>query len=685
MGRVVRGVDEVTRRLLLRAIVAIVAPALLFAPPCATASTRSLTLTDLRGQVTLLDPQISPDGTQIALIVRRADFARNRYRNELVLVDARSGTTHALVRERDDVSWPRWSPDGGRLAYLATPAAQSDSKQKPAPQLYVLSLAGGEPAHLTTAPQGVTGFAWRRDGAALAYLAPDASPDQKRIDAHDDWFEVGDVAWTTRFAAVPTQLWTIGADGSHPHRLTAGTTWSYADEPSFSRDGATIFATRTPVANGHYRRRTVVAIGAANGRVRALTSGDRSAEAPVVSPDGRVLAYGAEHPEAFSQREIFVTSPDGSGAHDATVRLDRDTQFALFAPHDELIVGAYDRTRDRLFALAPGAAPRALPLGEINLSGAASIARDGTLAFVGVAPLRPAELYLLTPHAAAPRRLTAYNAAVAARALGRSRSISWRSADGFRVTGVLTEPVGFTPGRRYPLVVVIHGGPTSTSTDGFSALPQLMAARGWLVFQPNYRGSDDLGHRFAQATVPRITSSPARDVLDGVDAVERMGIVDRTRIGVSGWSEGGLLTSWLIGHDHRWRAAFSGAAVNDWVGYADLTDAQDFTPSFIGAAPWTSERVRALYEAESPLTYAAAVRTPTLIVTDAGDYRVPTPLSYEFYHAIRAAGAPVELVVIPVNGHFPSDPLHREDVNRRWVTWFAERFGARPSEVGKRL
>jgi dipeptidyl aminopeptidase/acylaminoacyl peptidase len=212
-----------------------------------------------------------------------------------------------------------------------------------------------------------------------------------------------------------------------------------------------------------------------------------------------------------------------------------------------------------------------------------------------------------------------------------------------------------------------------------------MSARGWLVFQPNYRGSDDLGHRFAQATVPRITSSPARDVLDGVDAVERMGIVDRTRIGVSGWSEGGLLTSWLIGHDHRWRAAFSGAAVNDWVGYADLTDAQDFTPSFIGGSPWTRARERALYDAESPLTYAAAVRTPTMIVTDAGDYRVPTPLSYEFYHATRAAGAPVQLVVIPVNAPFPSDPLHREDVNRRWVAWFGDRFGVQPGEGGKRL
>ncbi len=240
---------------------------------------------------------------------------------------------------------------------------------------------------------------------------------------------------------------------------------------------------------------------------------------------------------------------------------------------------------------------------------------------------------------------------------------------------MLTEPPGgIAHGKRYPLMVLIHGGPTATSLEAFSSLAQLMAAHGWLVFQPNYRGSDNLGHRFAMATVPHITSAPGRDVLDGVDAVQKLGIVDPTRIGVSGWSEGGLLTSWLITQDHRWRAAMSGAAVNDWTGYADMTDAQDFAPSFIGPSPWTSEKMRALYAAESPLTFAANVKTPTLILTDAGDQRVPTPLSYEFYHAVRATGTPVEMIVFPVNGHNPSDPLHREERTHIWIDWFAKHF-----------
>ena len=222
-------------------------------------------------------------------------------------------------------------------------------------------------------------------------------------------------------------------------------------------------------------------------------------------------------------------------------------------------------------------------------------------------------------------------------------------------------------------MLLIHGGPTWTSTTAWSALAQLMAARGWLVFQPNYRGSDNLGGKFEQATVPHITSAPAQDVEDGLAAVLREGIVDETRIGVSGWSEGGLMTSWLITHDTRWKAAMSGAAVNDWLVYADMTDAQDFTPYFIGPrSPWIDDATRALYAAESPLTYADRVKTKTLIMSDAGDQRVPEPLAYMFYHAIRATGTPVQMVVIPVDGHFPGDPVRREDVTRRWVEWFAQ-------------
>jgi dipeptidyl aminopeptidase/acylaminoacyl peptidase len=642
----------------------------------ATAQQRPLEERDLRALVTLLDPQIAPDGSRIALIVRRPDFAKNDYANELVLVNARTGAVRTLVAERKDVSSPRWSPSGDRIAYVATPPKDPDAKDEPAPQIYVLRLDGGEPARITEAKHGVDAFAWRPDGRGFAYLARDDAPDEKRIKAHDDWFEITDQAWTARAAAIPHHLWTVDDAGKHARRVTRGT-WSLDGEPVFAPGARAVYAGRTPRASAnHYRDHEIVRIDLANGAVRTITH--RHAADATISPDGKRLAYGGEHPRAFSQNELYVSDLDGRHERDLSARLDRNVQFGVFVPADRIVVGANDGTRDRLFALSTDGTPRALPLGEIDLNGGATAARDGTLAFVGLTRTHPAELYVLAGGGAAPRRLTHYNDAVAAHALGRTHAITWRSADGFIADGVLTEPANAagTTARAHPLMVLIHGGPTATSTEGFSSLAQLMAARGWYVFQPNYRGSDNLGRRWSQATVPHITSAPARDVLDGVDVVLRAnrGAIDSARIGVSGWSEGGLLTSWLIGHDHRWRAAMSGAAVNDWTEYADMTDAKDFTPSFIGPSPWTSPRMRALYDAESPLTYAAQVTTPTLIMTDAGDQRVPTPLSYEFYHAVRATGTPVEMVVFPVNGHNPSDPLHREDRTHRWIDWFVRHF-----------
>ncbi len=653
-------------------LVPIVALTALCANTAAAAPLRPLEERDLRSQITLLSPAIAPDGKHVALVVRRADFEKNVYRNQLVLIDARSGSSRTLVRERGDVGEPAWSPSGDRLAYVATPPKEPDAKEEPAPQVYVLRLDGGEPQRVTDAAKGVSAFAWRPDGRGFAYCARDAAPDEKRIKAHDDWFEITDNAWTSRAAAVPVHLWTIGADGKHAHRVTRGT-WSLVAGPVYAPDGRSVYAVRAPQAStNHYRDRTVVRIDLARGTLRAV--GPEHSEAVDVSPSGKRIVYGAENPQGFSQTELYSADLDGRNVRQLTARLDRNVQFSTFVAHDGIALGANDETRDRLFLISADGALRALPTADVDLNGGASAAHDGTLAFVGVTPLHPSELYVLRPGATAPQRLTRYNDALAAHALGRTRTIVWRSADGFEADGVLTEPVNLARGASAPLMVLIHGGPTATSREGFSSLAQLMAARGWFVFQPNYRGSDNLGHRWAQATVPHITSAPGQDVLDGVDAVVKRGGIDPARIGVSGWSEGGLLTSWLIGHDHRWKAAMSGAAVNDWGGYAEMTDAKDFSPSFIGPSPWTSERERALYDAESPLTYAAAVTTPTLIMTDAGDQRVPTPLSYEFYHAVRATGTPVEMVVFPVNGHFPSDPLHREEVNHRWIDWFVRHF-----------
>ncbi len=631
---------------------------------------RPLVLDDLRALVSVTDPQIAPDGRTIAVTLRRADYEADKYRTEIVLVDVASRAVRPLTSERDDAARARWSPQGDRIAFVATPASADEKAQT---QVFVASLHGGDPVRVTDAKKGVNDFVWRPDGGEIAYTTTDEAPNAKAIENHDDGFMVGDNAWNVRSEPLPQHLWTVAARGGKAHRITSGS-WSAQGPIAYTPDGRAVLFERAPDAfAGHYRARTLSRVDLASHAVRTFVP-SRGAANVAYAHDGKHVLFAVEDPHSASQNDLAIADADGRNVRIVSHALDRNVQFGVFLPHDDgYLTGAADGTRSRLFRIAANGTPSPLALGELDASGSATIANDGTIAFAASSNGRPAELFVVPPAGGAPRKLTAYNERIARHAMGASRTITWKGAGGFTDDGVLTEPVNYRKGTKAPLVMLIHGGPTATSTLGFSGLVQLMAARGWFVFQPNYRGSDNLGAAFAQATIPHITSAPGQDCMDGLAALLKLGIVDEKRIGVTGWSEGGLMTSWLITHDTRWKSAMSGAAVNDWLAYGTLTDARDFTTVFISPkSPWTDEKLRAFYAAESPLTYASRVKTPTLIMSDAGDQRVPEPLAYEFYHEIRATGTPVKLVIFNANGHNPTDPVRNEDRTRRWVQWFVD-------------
>jgi dipeptidyl aminopeptidase/acylaminoacyl peptidase len=640
-------------------------------PAHASAAATPLTLQALREAVGINNPRISPDGTRVAVVFRHSDYEKDRYLSELVLVDVATHAQTVLTRDRNDVGSATWSPTGDRLAFIATPLAEAGEKEKPVPQLYVLTLGAGEPAQVTHSSTGVNGYAWRPDGRAFAFAAQEEAPNKKAIDAHEDSFEVTDAAWTERQARVPTHLWTISAQGGKGTQLTSGIA-TLAGGFAYTADGRAIVFSQAPITGNHYRLTRIASVDVASKAVRSVTAPERRASGPVVSPDGKHLAYSMEHPGSPSQTDIGFADINGDHARDLTSRLDRNIGGIVFGGDGSAIyTSANDGTQNKLYKIALDGSVMPLPIGAASASGAPSVSKNGTIAFVATPQQAPPELYALSPGAKVPQRITNVNSPIASHAITPSTAVHWRTWDGYAADGALTEPYGYVHGKHYPLVMLIHGGPTATSTTQYNGLVQLMAARGWFVFQPNYRGSDNLGSKWAQATVPHITSAPARDCEEGLAAVLKRGDIDQSRIGVTGWSEGGLMTSWLITHDTRWKAALSGAAVNDWVQYGDMTDAKDFTSSFIGPSPWTSDAMWKLYKDESPLTYAANVKTPTLILTDAGDQRVPTPLDYEFYHAIRATGTHVEMVVFPRNGHNPTDPVGQEVRTRYWVGWFA--------------
>jgi dipeptidyl aminopeptidase/acylaminoacyl peptidase len=275
---------------------------------------------------------------------------------------------------------------------------------------------------------------------------------------------------------------------------------------------------------------------------------------------------------------------------------------------------------------------------------------------------------------AKPRRLTDANAFVDKLDLGRTESVQWKSDDGMDADGVLTYPVGYRKGKAYPLVLAIHGGPESASTARFSPLPQLLAAAGFLVFQPNYRGSTNLGDAFQHAIYRDTGEGPGKDVMSGLAAVEKLGSVDKDRVGVSGWSYGGYMTTWLTGHYDVWKAAVSGAALTDWVMDYTIAYYQMGDTYFFGSTPWTAQGWD-IWRQQSPITYARNVKAPTLIMGDVGDPNVPLVNSYEWYHALRDNGVKVEFWAYPADTHFPGDIVQQTDVYRRWVDWMKQHLG----------
>jgi dipeptidyl aminopeptidase/acylaminoacyl peptidase len=638
-----------------------------FAAPAA-APAKGLDYEDLRKVIGVATPEIAPDGTRVVYVRSTIDWKDDRRDNELVLVDVRGESARVLTHDRIGVNDPHWSPDGTALAYLASP-----ERGKPG-QLYVLPMNGGDSLKVTDASNGVTGFTWRPDSKAIAYVTANDAPNKKDIEKHLDSVVITDNDYLTRSAPQPSHLWVVNADGSYNTRLTDGT-FSVVGEPSWSPDGTKLYYTHAPDAIffAHLNSdNTYVHNIAAKTDTPVIAETSQGA---TLSHDGTAIAVSVpRHTYVYLTNDLSVRSAiDGHALWNAKA-IDRNVHAFTWLPHDDgLVVETSDGVRNVAWIVKPNAPARKLDLGSVDIV-SATVAHDGAIAFVGQRPDHYGELYYLAPGATTPTELTNDNAWTSAYQLGRVESFEWMTDMGVKADGVLMYPVGYTAGKKYPLVLDVHGGPVSTSTWDLTgieggSLDQLLATRGYMVFRPNYRGSDNLGDAFLQAIVGDMASGPGKDNLAAVDALRKTGMIDESRIFVSGWSGGGLQTSWLIGHADFWRAAVSGAAVNDQFQQAVLSDINEpFNMAFFNVSPY-SPAGRAAYDAESPITFVNAMKTPLLILSDTRDQRVPVPQAYALYHALKQRGVPVQFTAFPRYGHFPSDPVGIEQVMRAWTGW----------------
>ncbi|MDE2023697.1 MAG: S9 family peptidase [Gammaproteobacteria bacterium] len=660
---------------------------LILVPLAATATGTRINLQDYRALIRIESPQFSPDGRQIAFLTVHSDFVHDRYDATLRVMDAAGGSSRVLVQGMRELNSPRWSPDGRTLAFTA-----EVGKQKA--QIYTVPAAGGTPEELGDAPHGVEQFSWSPDGNTIAYVTPDDSPlSAKDLRTRHDLFTIHDDDYLIDKPPVPSHIWLLAVTSGKARQLTFGSTsvleaappfGGGVSAPAWSAGGQWIAYTQQANADdGDSDRTRIMAVNVATGAQHPITDKLSYEYTPRFAPRGDAIAYLYIHgPGAVSDMDLFVGTRNGGTAHDISADLDRNLlpDFA-WLPDGSVVVMADDHIGSKLYVQQLNARGHALDLGDLNpLAVAAS--SQGALAVVADNATTTPELYLLRSVDSRPARLTDFNRSFAAHAYPRSVEVTWHAPDGQLDDGILTYPNDYVSGKKYPLVVWDHGGPEASSDEGFDTneigpLRDLFAADGYLVFEPNYRGSDNLGNAHMHAIYRDPGMGPDSDVISGIKMLEKQGIVDESRIAATGHSYGGYMTAWLISHQHFWRCAVVGDGAVDWTEEYELSAAGNlaWTRDSLGGTPWDKGSA-ALYRTGSPITYAGDITTPTLILSGTDDTTVPITESFALYHALASRHVPVEFIGIPGAHHSPQDPVHRELYYQAINEWVVKYLGS---------
>jgi dipeptidyl aminopeptidase/acylaminoacyl peptidase len=630
------------------------------------------------------DPQISPDGRRVAFVVTEPGDPKKPKEerdSNIWVVPADGGAPPRLFAAgpQSDTS-PRWSPDGRFLAFLSNrggPAADAGQDEAAAKsQIYLLRTDGGEAEPLTSFKGGVERLKWSSDGSLIAFTVkdPPTEEEERRAKDRDDAVHVDH---DYKFA----RLWVLSMADRKAKQVTRQDL--NVNDFSWSPDGRELAASvsATPRLDDVYWHASLIVVGRQTGEIARRLS-ERVADFPSArawSPDGKAIAFMELAPSDITGWPALA--PAAGGAVRRLLADYRGTPWGLEWAGDgrHLIVEGIEGTVTRLVHLdtATGAVTRiadALQPGPA----AFSVSADGrTVAYLSQSAVGPDEVWAASV-GKPPRRLTTLNPPIASLRLGEVSEITWKNRkDGMTIYGVLVTPPGFRPGRPYPTVVEIHGGPQWAWWSGWLGSwhewAQLLASHGYVVLLPNPRGSDGQGLAFIEANRDDWGGRDLQDIMDGVDDLIDRKVADPERLGIGGWSYGGFMTSWAITQTGRFKAAVVGAAVTNLVSFHGTTD---ITPSFLKSyfldLPY---RRRSPYDAHSAMTFVQNCRTPSLVLHGEADLRVPVSQGWEFYTALRQLGVETEMVVYPREPHPIGERAHQIDVQRRVLAWFDAHLG----------
>ncbi|MBX3700533.1 MAG: S9 family peptidase [Dokdonella sp.] len=627
---------------------------------------RVLTGDDLFNLEAASDPQIAPDGKRVVYVRQSNDIMHDRARSTLWLIDVASGVQTPLVAGAGSHVQPRWSPDGTRLAYL------SSDGDGPGMQLYVRWMNTGASARITSLPYAPRGIAWSPDGTRIAWsmFVPDEGAQLGKAPLKPpgaQWAEplqvIDKIVYRTDEGgyAKPgyVQIFWTSADGGAPIQLTFGA-HNAGGQIAWSHDGREVLfsANLEPDWERNIAESEIHAVALDTHAVRTLTHRRGPDRAPVVSPDGQSIAYVGfdDRYLGYQNEQLSLMRADGSQSRVLTAKLDRSVADPRWAADGRALFVTYgEGGGTRLARVGLDGSLRTLADNLVGdefdrpySGGQFSSARDGSIAYTGGDAQHPADVWLVRD--GKPRQLTRLNRALlGARTLGKVTPLAVSAFDGLPIDAWLVTPPDFVAGRKYPLILEIHGGPYAAYGPAFSTDYQLYAAAGYAVVYANPRGSTGYGQAFADQIDKNYPSHDYDDLMSVVDAAIATGSVDRDNLFVTGGSGGGVLTAWIVGKTDRFRAAVSQKPVINWTSFV-LTS--DMTPYFarywFGKYPW--EDITS-YWAHSPLSLVGNVKTPTLVIVGGEDHRTPVSESEQYYEALQLRGVPTALIKVPGANH----------------------------------
>ena len=632
------------------------------------------------------DPQLSPDGAWIAYTVSVPDTAKDHDDTDLWLASWDGAQQVRLTRSPAGEHAPRWSPDGRRIAFLSD---RDDPHE--VDQLWLFDRAGGEPERLTNLPGGVSDLAWSPDGRRLALIVSDPDPGAKApgdsstkapapivIDRFQ--FKEDETGWVR---GQRDHLWLYDVASRAATQLLTG---DYDEAlPSWSPDGRSIafVSRRRPEYDRSDNYDLYVVEATAGAEPRQLTTfpgpdGDAGwgTRAPAWSPDGSLIAYIQGGPLDliyYAVQKLAVVPAAGGPARVLTAALDRNVLSPAFSGdgRDILFLVEGDRTYHLARVAAGGGTVERLVEGDRAVSDF-SVSRGGRIAVAASGAVTPSEVFAVEGDDLRPvtRQNTEWLSQVR---LGAVEPISVRSKDGTEIHGFIVKPPDWQAGRRYPTILRIHGGPVWQYYYDFANLDwQVLAAQGYVVLAVNPRGSSGRGEKFATAIWAKWGQKDAEDVLAAVDWAVTQGIADPGRLGVGGWSYGGILTDEVIARDQRFKAATSGAGLaNALTGYGTDQYIKEYEAEL--GKPWKD--LKAYLEVSYPFLHADRITTPTLFLCGDQDWNVPLINSEQMYQALKSLGRETQLVVYPGESHSLTKPSHRRDRMERYLAWYGKYLG----------